>query len=136
MPAKKVTSGDGDAPQGLNSNEMKFIKAVFDNMTQKPDANWDNVAVDLGLKDAKCAKERFRQLSVRHGWREQAGATSGARKARPAAANGDSKVTKKPRTPRKKKAMKEESDEDDDKNDVKSEEDSDKSARASIDGSI
>ncbi|KAK7208977.1 hypothetical protein V2G26_016155 [Clonostachys chloroleuca] len=136
MPPKKATSGDGDAPQGLNSNEMKFIKAVFDNMTQKPDANWDNVAVDLGLKDAKCAKERFRQLSVRHGWRDQAGAGTGARKAKPAA-NGDSKVTKKPRTPRKKKAMKEESDEDDDnKNDVKSEEDSDKSARASMDGSI
>ncbi|CAG9979476.1 unnamed protein product [Clonostachys byssicola] len=135
MPPKKATSGDADAPQGLNSNEMKFIKAVFDNMTQKPDANWDNVAVDLGLKDAKCAKERFRQLSVRHGWRDQAGAGNGARKAKPAAAaNG---VTKKPRTPRKKKAMKEESDEDDDnKNDVKSEEDSDKSARASMDGSI
>ncbi|CAI6096890.1 unnamed protein product [Clonostachys chloroleuca] len=132
MPPKKATSGDGDAPQGLNSNEMKFIKAVFDNMTQKPDANWDNVAVDLGLKDAKCAKERFRQLSVRHGWRDQAGAGTGARKAKPAAT-----VTKKPRTPRKKKAMKEESDEDDDnKNDVKSEEDSDKSARASMDGSI
>ncbi|KAG6031754.1 hypothetical protein E4U40_006899 [Claviceps sp. LM458 group G5] len=33
-------------------------------MAQKPAANWDRVATDLGIKDAKCAKERFRQISV------------------------------------------------------------------------
>lgn len=67
-------------------------------MTQKPDANWDIVATDLGLKDAKCAKERFRQMSVRHGWRDQTSATSSPRKS-------DGKVTKRaPRTPTKKAA--------------------------------
>lgn len=38
-------------------------------MTLKPGADWCKVAGDVGLKDAKCAKERFRQMSVRHGWR-------------------------------------------------------------------
>ncbi|KAG5925261.1 hypothetical protein E4U61_000038 [Claviceps capensis] len=39
-------------------------------MAQKPDANWDRVATDLGLGPqecqliAKCAKECFRQMSV------------------------------------------------------------------------
>lgn len=123
MPAKKTT--DGAAPTGLSENELRFIKAVFDNMTQKPDANWNQVAGDLGLKDAKCAKERFRQMSVRHGWREQGGASPRKTKADGAAA--DSKVTKKPRTPRK-KAKKEECSDDeepkqeDEEDAVKSEE--------------
>ncbi|QUC23884.1 uncharacterized protein UV8b_08125 [Ustilaginoidea virens] len=56
------TPGETDSSPGLTDNEMRFIKAVFDNMTQRPDANWESVAADLGLKDAKCAKERFRQI--------------------------------------------------------------------------
>ncbi|GAB0142671.1 hypothetical protein EsHS_00003211 [Epichloe bromicola] len=96
--ATPATSAEGEAPIGLTDSELRFIKAVFDNMTQKPDANWDSVATDLGLKDAKCAKERFRQMSVRHGWRDQASATSSPRKS-------DGKVTKRaPRTPTKKAA--------------------------------
>lgn len=74
-------------------------------MTQKPDADWDAVATTLSLKDAKCAKERWRQMSVRHGWREGGGASP--RKGGTSGAGRDSKVTKKPRTPRK-KAKKEE----------------------------
>jgi len=105
MPPKKAAAGDGaDAPTGLTDNELRFIKAIFDNMTQKPDADWNEVANDLGLKDAKCAKERFRQMSNRHGWRDQgSAATASPRKARSAVTgpSGDGKV-KKTRSPRKK----------------------------------
>ncbi|KEY70427.1 hypothetical protein S7711_06594 [Stachybotrys chartarum IBT 7711] len=108
MPPKKAATGEGESPLGLTENELRFIKAVFDNMTQKPDANWVQVAGDLGLKDAKCAKERFRQMSVRHGWRDSApaAATASPRKPKAAAAAGvgdDAKVTKK-RSPAKKRA--------------------------------
>ncbi|RSL55988.1 hypothetical protein CEP54_009092 [Fusarium duplospermum] len=120
MPPKKTNTEEG-APTGLTDGELRFIKAIFDNMTQKPDADWDAVATTLGLKDAKCAKERFRQMSVRHGWRDQssAGATASPRKA----AAGD-KVTKKRATPRKKAAAKKaEKDEEDEetKEEVKAE---------------
>ncbi|KAF7559725.1 hypothetical protein G7046_g4433 [Stylonectria norvegica] len=105
MPPKKASPVDPEAPIGLTEGELRFIKAVFDNMTQKPDADWDLVAAALGLKDAKCAKERFRQMSVRHGWRDSS-ATATPRKAKGGAAAGDGsdqfKVAKKPRTPRKK----------------------------------
>ncbi|SPJ85435.1 uncharacterized protein FTOL_11216 [Fusarium torulosum] len=114
MPPKK-SSGDDSSPTGLTDGELRFIKAVFDNMTQKPDADWDAVATALSLKDAKCAKERFRQMSVRHGWRGDAVSSAGARK--PAAASG---VAKKPRTPRK-KPTKKTKEEDDVKDETKSE---------------
>jgi hypothetical protein len=109
MAPKKASSSE-DAPVGLTDNELRFIKAVFDNMTQKPDANWDSVANDLGLKDAKCAKERFRQMSVRHKWNETAAAASSPRKGKNGALapNGDAKVTKKPRTPKTPKKVKKE----------------------------
>ena len=102
MPPKQA---DGEMPSSLNTSELRFIKAIFDNMTQKPDADWDKVAVDLSLKDAKCAKERFRQMSVRHGWRSE---SSSPRKAAAKKAG----VAKKPATPRKKKVKVEEEDED------------------------
>ena len=126
MPPKKSDSSEG-TPSGLTESELRFIKAVFDNMTQKPDADWDKVADHLGLKDAKCAKERFRQMSVRHGWREQACPSPKKGKNGATGPSGDGKVTKQrqPRTPRKKAAKKEESDDDvaDDKESVKAEED-------------
>ncbi|KAJ4136023.1 hypothetical protein NW768_003631 [Fusarium equiseti] len=122
MPTKK-NSGEDGSPTGLTDGELRFIKAIFDNMTQKPDADWDAVAHTLSLKDAKCAKERFRQMSVRHGWRGDASAAASPRKSTSTAA-GD-KVTKKPRTPRKpaakKSAKKAEAEEDEDDEDVKDE---------------
>lgn len=127
MPPKKTSpplSGDSvpsSAPQGLTEGELRFIKAVFDNMTQKPDADWDAVAAALTLKDAKCAKERFRQMSVRHGWRND----SSPRKKAAAAAGGaasEGKVARKPRAPRKKAVKKDEDqDESEDKVDAKAE---------------
>ena len=95
MPPKRAAADEGaDAPIGLTDNELRFIKAIFDNMTQKPDADWGEVANDLGLKDAKCAKERFRQMSNRHGWRDQGSAgTASPRKVKSAATGpaGDGK---------------------------------------------
>ena len=121
MPPKK-SSGEDGSPTGLTDGELRFIKAIFDNMTQKPDADWDAVAQTLSLKDAKCAKERFRQMSVRHGWRGDSAAVSPRKAA--STATGD-KVTKKPRTPRKpaakKSAKKAEVEDDEDDEDVKDE---------------
>ncbi|KAF4441921.1 hypothetical protein F53441_11881 [Fusarium austroafricanum] len=120
MPPKKNSEQDG-SPIGLTDGELRFIKAIFDNMTQKPDADWDAVAQTVSLKDAKCAKERFRQMSVRHGWRGDA-AASGA-SPRKSAASGD-KVNKTPRTPRKtpvKKTVKKKKEDEDEDNDVKDE---------------
>lgn len=98
MTPKKAAGCDAsESPIGLTDGELRFIKAIFDNLTQKPNANWDRVAGDLGLKDAKCAKERFRQMSVRHGWRD---AVTSPRKARATPGPvGDAKV-KKTRSPR------------------------------------
>ncbi|KAJ6441951.1 ATPase-like, ATP-binding domain protein [Purpureocillium lavendulum] len=129
MPPKKVAAAaaaaeGGEAPTGLTDGELRFIKALFDNMTQKPDANWEQVAGDLGLKDAKCAKERFRQMSVRHGWRDGAGPTLSPRKSKNVAGGltGDAKV-KKTRSPRKKAApAKKDEDEDEIKDEIKAEE--------------
>ncbi|RFU80939.1 hypothetical protein TARUN_1224 [Trichoderma arundinaceum] len=116
MPPKKADNPETPSVNGLRDNELRFIKAVFDNMTQKPDADWGQVAGDLGLKDAKCAKERFRQMSVRHGWRTAVQATPGnspskGKKNDVTGPSGDGKVTKKPRvrTPKKAAAKKEES---------------------------
>ncbi|KAL7795258.1 hypothetical protein V8C37DRAFT_414880 [Trichoderma ceciliae] len=116
MPPKRADNPDAPSVGGLRDNELRFIKAVFDNMTQKPDADWARVAGDLGLKDAKCAKERFRQMSVRHGWRSGVQTTPGnspskGKKNDVTGPSGDGKVVKKTRvrTPKKAAAKKEES---------------------------
>ncbi|KAF4126440.1 hypothetical protein GMORB2_0176 [Geosmithia morbida] len=97
MPPKK-SSDTGT----LSDTEMRFIKALFDNMTQKPDTDWDRVADALGLKDSKCAKERWRQMSIRHGWRTDPSSSAGAGASPRKAAAAADKVAKKPATPRKK----------------------------------
>ncbi|KAI5466917.1 hypothetical protein BGZ63DRAFT_329648, partial [Mariannaea sp. PMI_226] len=122
MPTKKTPAAESETPTGLTDGELRFIKAVFDNMTQKPDADWDAVAVGLGLKDAKCAKERFRQMSVRHGWREGSGNSGSPRKKNSTAGSvGDSKIAKKPRTPRRKTVKKDPDSDSEVKSEVKAE---------------
>ncbi|CAM1503906.1 Fc.00g014970.m01.CDS01 [Cosmosporella sp. VM-42] len=102
MPPKKAApTADGESPTGLTDGELRFIKA-------------DSVANSLGLKDSKCAKERFRQMSVRHGWQVSGGGTASPRKPKASSAGG---IAKKPRTPRKK--AKKDEDEDEDKTEVK-----------------
>ena len=129
MAPRKASTEGSEQPQSLTEGELRFIKAIFDNMTQKPDANWENVAQVLSLKDAKCAKERWRQMSVRHGWREGAsgsvaggvGGGAGGNGSPSKTAAGAGKVTKKPRAPRK-KAKKSDSEDEAAKTEVKSEE--------------
>ncbi|KAL7944408.1 hypothetical protein V8C42DRAFT_87985 [Trichoderma barbatum] len=130
MPANKTEGAETSSVNGLRENELRFIKAVFDNMTQKPDADWVKVAGDLGLKDAKCAKERFRQMSVRHGWRTGTQATPGngtskGKKNDVTGPSGNGKVAKKPRVraPKKAVAKKEESEDDDIKDEYDNDDD-------------
>ncbi|KAG5942961.1 hypothetical protein E4U59_000762 [Claviceps monticola] len=58
------------AESALTDNKSLFVKAVFENMAQKSDANWDRVATDLGLGPQECqliakyAKECLRQMSA------------------------------------------------------------------------
>lgn len=120
MPPKKTTTEEG-APTGLTDGELRFIKAIFDNMTQKPDADWDAVATTLGLKDAKCAKERFRQMSVRHGWRDQSSGSGGGGAAASPRKTAADKVTKKRAAPRKRAAVKKAEEDEEAKGDVKAE---------------
>ena len=87
MPPKK-TSTDAEAT-GLTPAENKFIKTMFDNMKSRPDSDWDKVAAQMNLKDSKCAKERFRQISARYGWNTKTSSGDGT---------SPSKVTKKPAT--------------------------------------
>lgn len=98
MAPKGAADETASAAATFTDTEMRFIKAVFDNMTQRPDSDWDKVAEAMSLKDAKCAKERWRQVTVRHGWRGEANGT-GPSPRKPGSA---AKVAKKPRTPRKK----------------------------------
>ncbi|KAF5618323.1 uncharacterized protein FTJAE_12254 [Fusarium tjaetaba] len=123
MPPKKSADQDG-SPIGLTDGELRFIKAIFDNMTQKPDADWDAVANTVSLKDAKCAKERFRQMSVRHGWRSD-GAGAGPSPRKPSASTSSPRkspaAVRKPRktttarSPSKKSSKKADEDDEDDK---------------------
>jgi hypothetical protein len=105
MPPRKVTEADGSTT-GLTPAENKFIKTMFDNMKTRPDADWDKVAEQMGLKDSKCAKERFRQIAQRHGWNNKSDSSTG-------------KVTKKPAAGGRKKAtqVKKRDEEDDDEMD-------------------
>ncbi|PHH65171.1 hypothetical protein CDD81_3302 [Ophiocordyceps australis] len=68
MPPK--ASASGGESSNLTEGEMRFIKALFDNLKSKPDADWDGIANDLGLKTPKYAKDRFRQMSKLHNWGE------------------------------------------------------------------
>lgn len=121
-----------DNESKFSASEMRYITAFFSNMTSTPDVDWDQVAVDAGLKGARCARDRFRQIMGKHGFQ---GATAGGspRKAKTGVAEetggaSPGKVTKRaPRKkPVKKKAEQEEENEDEKaKKDVKGEDSSD-----------
>lgn len=106
--------------KGFSASEMRFITAFFTNMTSKPEVDWDKVAVDATLKDARCARDRFRQIMAKHGCQA---ATAGAspRKAKKGAAEEadgapPAKVAK--RAPRK-KAVKKKVEQEEEEEDVK-----------------
>lgn len=72
--------------------EMAYVKAVIRyskaNLTT---ADWEKVAEEVNVKDAKCARERFRQISVKHSF----GTGAGDSPQKPRAGDSPSKVTKK-----------------------------------------
>ncbi|SPO05749.1 uncharacterized protein DNG_08436 [Cephalotrichum gorgonifer] len=97
-----MATQDGESSKDFTPTELAFIKAVFRHSKARMNADWDKVAEEVKVKDAKCAKERFRQISVKH-------AFGSAPDSSPQKASVDTidssptKVTKK-RAPRKKKA--------------------------------
>ena len=97
-----------DAPQvkAFSASEMGYITAFFSNMETKPEVNWDKVAVDAGLKDGRCARDRFRQIMAKHNFQGGASPRKGKKGAEEGEGASPTKVTK--RAPRKKAVKKEE----------------------------
>ncbi|KAK0706567.1 hypothetical protein B0T26DRAFT_624810, partial [Lasiosphaeria miniovina] len=46
--------------------ETKFIFALLENFSTKPDFDWEKIASTLSLKDTKCTKERWRQIRLKY----------------------------------------------------------------------
>lgn len=63
----------------LTAAELRFLQAVIESTSGPINADWDQVAEIMKLKDAKCAKERWRQISNRRGWKT-GGAKTGEKK--------------------------------------------------------
>lgn len=86
----------------LTDSEMRFLQAVIESTPGPINADWNQVAEIMKLKDGKCARERWRQISVRKGWKVGSGSKTAEKK----------KAVRK--TPSKAKVKKEESDEQED----------------------
>ncbi|KAM7183463.1 hypothetical protein V8F33_013573, partial [Rhypophila sp. PSN 637] len=138
MPPKKAVAavaaadenGTAGADSGSNSStailvkgkvpsdgDTRFFMAMIGNLITKPDVNWEEVAQTMGLKDVKCTKERWRQITKKYEFEYQESATATPAKGRgrkPAAVNteaanadddADDPVTPAPaKTPRGRKA--------------------------------
>lgn len=88
MPPKKAAAADeagaNGAGAGTNSlmikdkipseGDHRFFLAMIANLVTKPDVNWDGVAETMGLKDVKCTKERWRQITKKYELELQDGA--------------------------------------------------------------
>lgn len=111
MPPKKAVSseenGAASAESGAHSSPVlkvkdkvpsegdhRFFIAMIENLVTKPDVNWDGVAKAMGLKDVKCTKERWRQITKKYEFEFQdANASNGTsakgRGRKPTAVNTD-----------------------------------------------
>ncbi|KAM7222044.1 hypothetical protein V8F06_002549 [Rhypophila decipiens] len=108
MPPKKAVAaaddnGTAGADSGSNSSpailvkgkvpsdgDTRFFMAMIGNLITKPDVNWEEVAQTMGLKDVKCTKERWRQITKKYEFEYQESATATPAKGRgrkPAAVN-------------------------------------------------
>lgn len=91
-------------------SDTKFFFTVLENLTSKPDANWQAVADAMGYKDIKCTKERWRQIMNKYELvypDSPAPAAKGRGKKVTAATTDDpdpEPAAPKPKTPRSKKA--------------------------------
>lgn len=70
----------------LTEGEVKLVQAIFESTAGPIDADWTLVAQKMGLKDKKCARERWRQICVRRGWKARSAvkgktSTTGKKKA-------------------------------------------------------
>lgn len=95
-------SNEAQDVKAFTAVEMAYVKAVIRysrvNLTT---ADWEKVAEEVRVKDAKCARERFRQISVKHSF------GSGDSPQKPSAGGSPCKVTKR-KGVRAKKLKKEE----------------------------
>lgn len=64
----------------LTESEMRFLQAVIESTSGPINADWNQVAEIMKLKDGKCARERWRQISVRKGWKTTSGKTGEKKK--------------------------------------------------------
>ncbi|KAJ0123504.1 hypothetical protein J7T55_011969 [Diaporthe amygdali] len=53
----------------LNEAQTSFLALLMRNIQTKPDIDFDAVAKELGI-NTKSAKERFRLLSIKMGWKD------------------------------------------------------------------
>ncbi|TDZ74635.1 hypothetical protein CTRI78_v000510 [Colletotrichum trifolii] len=124
MPPKQASINAEGVP-ALTDSELKLVRAVMSCFNGIPDVDFEKVAGLAGLANARSAKDRFRQVSKKHGWGDPdaagSGATtppkaSGGRKALAAQKTGKvaKKRTPKKPTARKKKADRADSDDDED----------------------
>ncbi|KAH8762034.1 hypothetical protein F5883DRAFT_646825 [Diaporthe sp. PMI_573] len=53
----------------LNEAQTNFLALLMRNINSKPDIDFEAVAKELGINE-KSAKERFRLLSIKMGWKD------------------------------------------------------------------
>ncbi|KAM7209535.1 hypothetical protein V8F20_000273 [Naviculisporaceae sp. PSN 640] len=98
-PASEENGAGADAGAGSGAQMIKgkipsegdqrFFLAMIANLVSKPDVNWEGVAKAMGLKDTKCTKERWRQITKKYELELQEAATP----ATPAAKRGRKPAT-------------------------------------------
>ncbi len=55
------------AQSGFTPGEMELAVACFSTLVSKPELDWDKLAVNLKMKDAKSAVRRFNKFYAKHG---------------------------------------------------------------------
>lgn len=69
-----ASTASGSSSPEITAPDAKFIRALFDNMSYKPDVNWDNVVSEYGLvKNIKQAKEKYRVMAWKYSWAQKPG---------------------------------------------------------------
>ncbi|ROW12881.1 hypothetical protein VPNG_04724 [Cytospora leucostoma] len=72
--ASEKDNGSGSAttpetPKGKPTDkQMNLLAIIMQNVEDQPKINWENVAVQAGLKNDRVAKESYRQICKKFGW--------------------------------------------------------------------
>jgi hypothetical protein len=88
---------------GLNPGELQLCVAIIKNLHQRPECNWEQVAIDIESTNATACRDRFGRILKRNGWLPINGGGGGAdgstvtpkRKRQPRAKNGEESAVKK-----------------------------------------